>query len=128
MNPATRTAVRDRAADRCEYCHIRQTDLPFAVFHVEHVVARQHGGSDELDNLAYACQQCNLHKGPNLSSIDPVTGQLAAVFNPRQEWWPDHFLVQDALMVGITPCGRATVRLLQMNSHDRIALREQLRL
>ena len=32
------------------------------------------GSLDEVDNLALACHRCNLHKGPNLSGIDPLTG------------------------------------------------------
>jgi len=126
MSGALRSAVRARAGDRCEYCRIRQGELPFAQFHLEHVVARQHGGSDELDNLAYACQQCNLFKGPNLSSIDPATGEPAWIFNPRQQLWEEHFVMQGALIVGTTPTGRATARLLQMNSRDRVALRKRL--
>src|SRR5437016_3905081 len=42
----------------------------FAVrFHVEHIVARQHGGSDTVENLALACPECNRHKGTNLTGI-----------------------------------------------------------
>lgn len=126
MSAALRRAVRERALDRCEYCRIRQGELPFATFHLEHIAARQHGGNDGLDNLAYACQQCNLFKGPNLSSIDPATGEIVRVFDPRQQMWEDHFAVTGAMIVGSTPTGRATVRLLQMNSRDRVALREQL--
>src|SRR5207249_4743403 len=99
MTGAVRDAVRTRAADRCEYCLLRQADLPFAVFHVEHIVARQHGGTDELDNLAYACQQCNLAKGPNLSSIDPADGQPTWVFNPRRQRWEEHFAAHGAFIV-----------------------------
>jgi 5-methylcytosine-specific restriction endonuclease McrA len=31
--------------------------------HVDHVVARSKGGSDDEDNLAATCQACNLSKG-----------------------------------------------------------------
>ena len=126
MTPEIRSAVRSRAGDRCEYCHIRQNDLPFATFHVEHVVARQHGGSDVFENLAYACQQCNLFKGPNLSSIDPATGEPVWIFNPRRQQWTEHLSAEGSVIVGLTATGRATVRLLQMNTRDRVALREQL--
>ncbi len=73
MDSQTRRFVRQRAAERCEYCqlHQRNSELPH---HVEHIIARQHGGSDEIDNLALACHRCNLRKGPNLSGIDPGTG------------------------------------------------------
>ncbi|MCC6362714.1 MAG: HNH endonuclease [Bryobacterales bacterium] len=44
--------------------------------HVEHVVPRQHGGTDEISNLALACHRCNLQNGLNLTGIDPVTGEV----------------------------------------------------
>ncbi len=47
--------VSDRAGQRCEYCRMHQ-DLQGAVFHVEHIVPKSGGGSDELDNLAWACR------------------------------------------------------------------------
>jgi hypothetical protein len=66
-------AVRRRAGNRCEYCHLPQEAFRRG-FHTEHIVARQHGGPTSLDNLAFACWSCNLKKGPNLSGIDPATG------------------------------------------------------
>lgn len=76
--------VRRRAGHGCEYCRIPQVAFR-RPFHVEHVVARQHGGTTELDNLAFACWHCNLKKGPNLAGIDPETGQTVLLFNPRKD-------------------------------------------
>lgn len=67
---------RESAGHRCEYCRLRQDDSPLAALHVEHIIPKFHGGSDDLDNLALACIDCNLHKGPNLTGLDPVTDQL----------------------------------------------------
>jgi len=97
----------------------------FAPFHVEHVVARQHGGGDEPSNLAFACDRCNLHKGPNLTAIDPETGEIVPLFHPRRDSWQDHFRWENAEIVGRTPTGRATVRLLNMNAKRRLQLRMQ---
>lgn len=76
-----RERVRSRAADRCEYCQLRQEHCQYT-HHVEHIVARQHLASvdlaDDLDNLALACHYCNRKKGPNLAGIDPMTGEIAA--------------------------------------------------
>jgi hypothetical protein len=44
-----------------------------------------HGGSDDLDNLALASIDCNLHKDPNLTAIDPETKKITALFHPRRE-------------------------------------------
>jgi hypothetical protein len=47
MDALTRELVWRRAGQRCEYCRIHQEDEPFYRFHVEHVVAKQHAGSDD---------------------------------------------------------------------------------
>ena len=89
MDASTREFVRRRAGDRCEYCHMPQDATPFIPFHLEHIIAKQHLDlvRDELGNLAYACDRCNAFKGPNLSSIDPNTGDKVDVFNPRTDEW-----------------------------------------
>jgi len=69
-----------------------------------------HGGTDEPENLALACYHCNLHKGPNLTGIDPETNRITPLFHPRRESWIDHFSFQSVYLIGLTPTGRATVR------------------
>jgi hypothetical protein len=118
-----RERVRIRADDRCEYCSLRQAERPFLLFQVEHITARQHGGETSEANLAWACQHCNLHKGPNLAGVDPLTGTPTWLFNPRLQSWAEHFEAVGPLIVGRTDVGRATVRLLNMNAPRRIELR-----
>ncbi len=91
ISSITRRLVRDRAGNRCEYCHTRQEHEPFVSYQIEHVVPKQHGGADDEDNLALACSHCNLHKGPNLTGIDPLSGAVAILFDPRRQSWDDHF-------------------------------------
>jgi 5-methylcytosine-specific restriction endonuclease McrA len=126
MNAATRRRVRSRAGDRCEYCGLAQEADPFFAFHVEHVIAKQHGGGDDLSNLALACHSCNLHKGPNLTGIDPGTGQIEPLFNPRTQHWQEHFRLDEEWVVGVTPTGRTTVRVLAMNAEEQRELRAEL--
>lgn len=115
INAATRRRVRNRAADRCEYCALRQEQDPLYRFHIEHEIPRQHGGVDDLTNLALACHHCNLHKGPNLAGIDPDSGQLTPLYNPRLQMWDEHFFLDGDWMVGKTAIGRATIVVLAMN-------------
>jgi 5-methylcytosine-specific restriction endonuclease McrA len=123
VNQATRTRVRGRAGNRCEYCRLHQDDSPLAALHVEHVIPRKHGGSDDLDNLALACIDCNLHKGSNLTGIDPRTKEVAALFHPRRQRWRDHFEWDGIYLRGRTAVGRTTVRVLNINGEDQLALR-----
>ena len=121
-----RTQVRERAHNACEYCHLHQDDSPLAVLHIEHIIPKVHGGTDDLDNLALACIDCNLHKGTNLTGIDPQTGDVTELFHPRQENWNEHFESQAVYLIGRTAIGRTTIRVLNMNSDDQVALRSSL--
>ena len=126
MNRTLRQQVRERAGNRCEYCRLRQEHEPDRPLHIEHVIATKHGGRDDLDNLALACQLCNLLKGPNLSSIDPDTQNLERLFHPRKDRWADHFRLRGAIVIGLTAIGRTTAWLLEMNGDDRVELRSTL--
>ena len=127
MNVELREAVRERAGGRCEYCHLAQRHQQFHPFHIEHIVARQHQGSDDFSNLALACHQCNLHKGTNLSGLDPDTNEMVRLFHPRRDVWSEHFRLEGIRIVGRTATGRTTAWLLQMNSEERLELRAVLR-
>jgi 5-methylcytosine-specific restriction endonuclease McrA len=102
MDAARREWVRQRAEDRCEYCRLRQAHDPYHTFHFEHVVARQHRGPDDLENLAWACHQCNLHKGTNLASFDPDTNEVTRLFHPRRDRGEEHFALDGPRIVGRT--------------------------
>lgn len=126
ISAQTRRLVEQRAGGRCEYCLLPEFAEPFEVFHVEHVVARQHGGGDSPDNLALACGRCNCLKGANLTSVDTRTKCVVPLFNPRQQVWREHFVLRAGRIVGTTSEGRATVRLLTMNAQSRLRLRKWL--
>lgn len=126
MDESLRGQVRKRAGDRCEYCLLPQ-EVSLLTFHVDHIVAKQHLDVvvDTLDTLCLACNRCNSHKGTNLSSIDPVTNEQVTLYHPRNDSWSDHFQIIGGEISGLTPKGRATVRLLNMNAPQRVELREQ---
>jgi hypothetical protein len=121
IDAALRRFVRRRAGNRCEYCGLREDELPFVAFHVDHIVSRQHGGTDDAGNLCQACHWCNLHKGTNLATL--VDGQLVRLFDPRRDVWSEHFERRGSLILGLTPVGRGTARLLDMNDDDRRQIR-----
>ena len=120
-----RRLVSERAAGRCEYCQVFDT-LVLAAHEIDHIVAEKHGGLTEANNLALACALCNKRKGSDLASLDPDTGELTPLYHPRQHNWAEHFRWDGARITALTPIGRATVRLLQLNSPTRLAEREWL--
>jgi HNH endonuclease len=118
--------VRARAAGCCEYCRIHEDDA-FESHEADHVIAEQHGGATTVENLAFACWECNRRKGPNISSIDPDSAEIVRLFNPRRDRWADHFQLEGARVLPKTAIGRATVALLRINSAENLAIREALR-
>jgi hypothetical protein len=126
MDDVQRHSVRQRAGNRCEYCRLRQGQFPFGQFHIEHIVPRKHGGTDDVMNLALACHHCNLHKGTNVAGFDPQTGEMTPLFHPRKQRWSEHFAMAGGEIVGLTAIGRTTVEVLVMNAPGRIRLRIEL--
>jgi 5-methylcytosine-specific restriction endonuclease McrA len=126
MDAETRRTVRQRSDNRCEYCQLRQEHAPLWRHQIEHIIPRKHHGTDDLENLAWTCIRCNLSKSSNLSGIDDETGQIIPLFDPRKQGWREHFAFQQAEIIGLTPTGRATVAVLNMNEPRRLQLRQEL--
>jgi hypothetical protein len=120
-----RRLVRNRAGGCCEYCLILEA-VAFAEHEVDHIVAEKHGGETTEDNLALCCAICNNRKGTDLTSIDPVTGEITPLFHPRRDRWSDHFRIVEGHLQPLTPAGRVTVRLLQLNHPNRLEERSLL--
>jgi hypothetical protein len=125
VSAALRQQVIDRAQSRCEYCLLPEA---FSIYHheVDHLIALKHGGQTASDNLVLACLPCNRHKGSDLTSIDPVSGKVTLLFNPRIQLWGDHFQLQEGYILGLSAIGRTTVFLLRFNDSTRIQVRQNL--
>lgn len=101
-------------------------DLIYGFIEIDHIDPRAKGGQSDESNLIPACSRCNTYKSDQTEGIDPETGETVALFNPRLQNWQEHFTwMPDDLAVikGITPCGRVTVRALQMNHEDGVSFR-----
>ncbi len=120
-----RQLVAKRAEYCCEYCRVSEYEVLLS-HQPDHIIARQHRGETTAANLAFACIHCNRHKGANIASIDPISGQLTPLFNPRTQVWTEHFALEGAYIQPLTPVGRVTVRLLRLNYPDRIRVRQAL--
>ena len=120
-----RRLVRERADERCEYCRLAETDAFFA-HEPDHIIAEKHRGKTTADNLALACFDCNRFKGSDIASIDPATGKLVALFNPRTQPWNEHFKIKEGKIIPLTATGRATAALLKFNLAERVEVREIL--
>lgn len=120
LSSRQKQAVRLRAGNCCEYCRLAQSSS-FARFHVDHIIAIRHDGTDSDDNLCLACPACNAYKGDNVAALDPLSGDASKLYNPRRQHWDEHFqLNSDATLIGLTPEGRVTVYLLRLNDEERV--------
>lgn len=119
--------VFERARGCCEYC-LSQVKYAPDPFSIEHIMPRSKGGSDDPDNLAWACMGCNGTKYNETSAIDPITMETVPLYNPRTQNWSDHFQWSSTLthVFGRTAIGRATVEKLSLNREGLVNLREVL--
>jgi hypothetical protein len=120
-----RQFVVRRAKERCEYCLVPQGSR-LIPYQIDHIISKQHGGSNDESNLALCCPQCNRHKGPNVATLEPVTGNFVGFFNPRQDVWLEHFSFEVGVISGLTPQGLATVTIFRFNEPIRVTERLNL--
>lgn len=120
-----RTLVIERAAHRCEYCLIHDSDT-IKHHEIDHIRAEKHGGQTQEANLCYSCLTCNRHKGSDVTSYDPETDEITPLFNPREDDWAEHFNLRGAKLEPLTAKARATVFLLQLNADERLIERATL--
>jgi hypothetical protein len=111
-----RQQVRERASYLCEYCHSSE-EASAARFEIDHIQPRSLGGSDQLDNLALACQRCNGYRYNFIKGIDPKLLISVLLFNPRLDRWNTHFIWRNSGLTirGKTSIGRATCDRLDLN-------------
>lgn len=120
-----REQVRQRAEYRCEYCR-KPENFGAHNYQVDHIIAQKHRGTDELDNLAWACFRCNLNKGSDIASYDLTDGALVPFYNPRTQQWQDHFHLEGVFITGKTAIGRVSVEILQFNHPVQVEIRRML--
>lgn len=110
---------------RCAYCQsaVAIVGMPFEM---DHVIPESLGGLTVRENLCLCCGPCNERKACRTTAIDPLTGQLATLFHPRREAWSQHFRgIDDGWRIeGLTPTGRATVLVIQLNRPSLVTARQ----
>jgi hypothetical protein len=104
---------------------LHQDDTPFS-HQIDHIVPLKHGGKTSSNNLALACLECNRYKGSDIAAIDPDSNVITSLFNPRLHTWEEHFVLEEARIMGQTSIGRATVILFRLNDYRRITQRQVL--
>ena len=129
-SPYISTALREqiRAADRgiCLYCRTSERNSGIPSAH-DHIIPQSKGGETIFENLCHSCRPCNEFKGDMMHAPDPLSGDVVALFNPREQEWQAHFdwSLDDTMLIGKTAVGRATVVALRMNNQTIVSARRR---
>lgn len=126
ISASLRLQVVERDRHRCVYCQTLR-DISGQKLHIDHIVPLIKGGRTSLDNLCSACFSCNSHKQARQVYLDPATGDVVNLFHPLKQRWKDHFAWDEgqAIIIGLTACGRATVVALNMNNDIVVRARQR---
>lgn len=122
ISEETKTQVRVRAGFACEYCGISETDAGGELT-VDHFQPQSADGSDEAENLVYACFRCNLYK----SDYWGETETAQRIFNPRQQSAAEHFSVApDGVIYALSEIAEFTILRLKLNRPPLVAHRRKI--
>jgi len=120
-----RRRVAEQADHHCGYC-LTSERIVGAPMEIDHIIPESLGGITEEENLWLACALCSNHKGDRIAALDPETGEIVRLFNPRFQNWDDHFSWNKTSdrIIGLTPIGRATVIALNLNRSSLVLARQ----
>ena len=111
---------------QCAYCQttVENSGQPLTV---DHIWPESQGGPTSFENLCFSCRRCNEFKGAATTGRDPATGQVVPLFHPRRERWNEHFEWDKSgtHIHGLTPVGRATIGVLNMNNDTIVKSRQR---
>ena len=118
--------IAERDRHRCAYCLTTEENCGLQM-RVDDIIPEAVGGMSTADNLCLACFSCNIHKAAQQSGADPATGDVVSLFQPLCQKWTEHFAWNDgdSQIIGLTPCGRATVAALHMNNPIMVRARRR---
>jgi len=121
-----RRRIAKQAGYRCGYCLTSQ-HITGARMQIDHIIPESAGGTTTGNNLWLACSSCNEFKGVQTHAFDYITRQCVPLFNPREQCWYEHFTwsKDGTKIIGLTPCGRATVSALKMNHEEIVCARQR---
>jgi HNH endonuclease len=125
ISNALRQRVAAQARHRCGYC-LTSEAIVGTPMEIDHIIPQSLGGPTEEENLWLACSLCNDHKSDRIAALDPLTGTIVRLFDPRHQIWREHFAwtTEGERLIGLTPTGRATIAILHLNRPSLVKARQ----
>lgn len=117
------SSVRERFEYSCGYCGVSEIDSGGELT-IDHFVPVSAGGSDNEENLVYACFRCNVYK----TDFSPTEAHIAAeqrVLHPLRDPLDSHYSLDTDTgeLAALTPTGTFHISLLQLNRPQLKSLR-----
>ncbi len=117
-----RNQIRGQFAFACGYCGLTEIDVG-SELEIDHFQPVAKGGTDEPDNLVYACTTCNRFKSHYWPTEN--TPQNLHLLHPLQDDLTQHIQeTADGRMNGLTPRGWFHIRWLHLNRPQLVAARQ----
>ncbi len=124
ISESLKKKIRRVAKNRCGYCLLPQSLNP-VLLEIEHIFPTAKGGTNDEENLWLVCRLCNGYKATQTESLDKKTNETVRLFNPRTQNWNEHFKWEEEIVIGKTPCGRATIQTLKLNNPIILPVRKK---
>jgi hypothetical protein len=113
VSTEARAAVRAAYGGRCAYGGVHETSVG-GELEVDHYHPRAAGGSDDIENLVYACTACNRFKGDYAPT--PDAPESLWLIHPRRDDLSVHIEeTAQGRLVGLTPRGWFHIQRLHLN-------------
>lgn len=123
VSKSLRDRVRAIYDFRCGYCGVSEAESG-GELDADHFRPVAHGGTDDLENLVYACVTCNRFKGDYWPAAG--AGQELLLLHPQHDEVAAHIvLMPDGRLTGLTPRGWLHIRRLHLNREPLVALRRR---
>lgn len=121
-----RHAVRLAFMGRCGYCGVSEAFMG-SLLEIDHFVPTSAGGTDNLDNLIYACTACNRFKRDYVP--EKHSPESLRLLHPKRDDVREHIAELDqGRLIGLTSRGWFHLQQLNLNRPQLVEMRLWARL
>lgn len=121
IRAAAKRLARSIYVMRCGYCLLSEAEMG-AELTFDHFQPQTAGGSDDVDNLVYACHACNEFKGEYWGETEDTR-----LLHTLRDDLSFHIQEQaDGRLVGISAAGERYIQQLQLNRLPLVLHRQNL--
>jgi hypothetical protein len=121
VSAEARAAVRTAFNGRCAYCGVSETSVGGGL-EIDHFQPVAAGGSDDVENLVYACTACNRFKGDYAAASDAP--ESLRLLHPQRDDVGAHVAeIAQGRLLGLTARGWFHIQRLHLNRPQLIEMR-----